>query len=166
MTGVQTCALPISATRRSGHLFVATTDCRVAVTGTMFGVSTGVKGTRVSVVEGTVSVSQQNQQNILRPGQQFSTNEILEPAPVREEMAWSRNARLLSALGALRSIFDQASLVKHARYSSRLLPRLPASTAFYAAIPNLSDYLGEAKALFRQKSEEDAGLREIGRAHV
>ena len=148
-----------AAKRRSGHLFVATADCRVAVTGTMFGVNAGVKGTRVSVVEGQVSVTQENRQNILRPGEQFSTSEILEPAPVREEMAWSRNARLLSALGALRGIFDQAHLVKHVRYSSRLLPRLPASTAFYAAIPNLSDYLAEAKAVFRQKSAEDAGLR-------
>jgi FecR-like protein len=147
-----------AAKRRSGHLFVATADCRVAVTGTMFGVNTGVKGTRVSVVEGQVSVSQENRQNILRRGDQFSTSEILEPAPVRQEVAWSRNARLLGALGALRESLAQVRL-KQVRYSSRLLPLLPASTVFYAAIPNLSDYLAEAKAVFRQKSAEDAGLR-------
>jgi hypothetical protein len=147
-----------AARRRSGHLFVATADCRVAVTGTMFGVNAGVKGTRVSVVEGQVSVSQENRQNVLRPGEQFSTSEILEPAPVRQEVAWSRNARLLGALGALRESLGQVRL-KQVRYSSRLLPLLPASTVFYAAIPNLSDYLAEAKAVFRQKSAEDAGLR-------
>jgi hypothetical protein len=147
-----------AARRRSGHLFVATADCRVAVTGTMFGVNTGVKGTRVSVVEGQVSISQENRQNILRPGEQFSTSEILEPAPVRQEVAWSKNAKLLGALAALRESLAQVHL-KQVRYSSRLLPLLPASTVFYAAIPNLSDYLADAKAVFRQKSAEDTGLR-------
>jgi hypothetical protein len=147
-----------AAKRRSGHLFVATADCRVAVTGTMFGVNTGVKGTRVSVVEGQVSISQENRQNVLRPGEQFSTSEILEPAPVPQEVAWSKNAKLLGALAALRESLAQVHLNQF-RYSSRLLPRLPASTVFYAAIPNLSGYLAEAKAVFRQKSAEDAGLR-------
>ena len=147
-----------AARRRSGHLFVATADCRVAVTGTMFGVSAGVKGTRVSVVEGQVNVTQQGRQNVLRPGDQFSTSEILEPAPVRQQVGWSNNAKFLSALAALREGLSQVRL-KQVRYSSRLLPLLPASTVFYASIPNLSDYLAEAKAVFRQKSAEDAGLR-------
>ena len=147
-----------AARRRAGHLFVATADCRVAVTGTMFGVNAGVKGTRVSVVDGQVSVSQENRQNIVRPGEQFSTSEILEPAPVRQEVAWSRNAKLLGALETIHESPAQVHL-KQVRYSSRLLPLLPASTVFYAAIPNLSDYLAEAKATFRQKSAEDAGLR-------
>jgi hypothetical protein len=147
-----------AAKRRSGHLFVATADCRVAVTGTMFGVNAGVKGTRVSVVEGQVSVSQENRQNVVRPGEQFSTSEILEPAPLSQEVAWSRNTRFLGALGALRDSLSRVGF-KQVRYSSRLLPQLPASTLFYAAIPNLSDYLADAKAVFRQKSAEDAGLR-------
>ncbi len=148
-----------AAKRRSGHLFVATADCRVAVTGTMFGVNAGVKGTRVSVVEGQVSVSQENRQRILSPGEQFSTSEVLERAPVRQQVSWSTNTRFLGALAALHDILIEPRPVKQVRYSSRLLPRLPESTVFYAAIPNLSDYFAEAKAAFRKKSTEDAGLR-------
>ena len=49
-----------AAHRRSGHLFVATADCRVAVTGTVFSVSAGVKGSRVSVIQGEVRVNEDN----------------------------------------------------------------------------------------------------------
>jgi hypothetical protein len=51
-----------AAKRRKGHLFVDTGDCRVAVTGTLFGVSAGVKGSRVSVVQGEVHVAQDSQE--------------------------------------------------------------------------------------------------------
>src|SRR5262249_40015775 len=40
-----------------------------------------------------------------------------------------------------------------------LLGRLPANTAFFASIPNLGDYLGQAQAVFRQKMAESPELR-------
>jgi FecR protein len=147
-----------AAHRRSGHLYVATADCRVAVTGTLFSVSAGVKGSRVSVVEGEVKVSRQNRETVLHPGDQWSTSEILQPLPVREDLGWSHNARLPAALAALRESLSQAHLPR-VRYQSRLLPLLPASTVFYVAIPNLSGYFAEAERLFRQKSARSAELR-------
>jgi ferric-dicitrate binding protein FerR (iron transport regulator) len=147
-----------AAHRRSGHLYVATADCRVAVTGTLFSVSAGVKGSRVSVVEGEVSVNGNNRQTVLRPGQQFSTGEILEPLPVREDLGWSHNRKLLSALMELRGSLPQVSSAQ-ARYDSRLLKLLPASTVFYASIPNLSGYFAQAQSVFRQKSADNPELR-------
>ena len=43
-----------AAKRTSGHLYVKTPDCRVAVTGTVFSVNAGIKGSRVAVLQGTV----------------------------------------------------------------------------------------------------------------
>jgi ferric-dicitrate binding protein FerR (iron transport regulator) len=147
-----------AAHRRSGHLYVATADCRVAVTGTMFSVSSGVRGSRVSVVEGEVSVSGENRQAVLRPGEQWLTSDRLEPLPVREDLRWSHNTRLLGAVSALQESLSEVRLPQ-VRYESRLVKLLPASTVFYAAIPNLSGYLAEAGGVFRRKSAESPELR-------
>ena len=96
-----------AAHRRSGHLFVATADCRVAVTGTVFSVSAGVKGSRVSVIQGEVRVSEDNRDKVLHPGEQTVTNASLEPLSVRDDIPWSRNHDpLLKQLDALRTSIE------------------------------------------------------------
>jgi hypothetical protein len=147
-----------AAKRRSGHMFVATADCRVAVTGTLFSVSAGVKGSRISVAEGEVHVSRDNRETILHPGGQLSTSDSLEAVPVPDDFAWTHNARLQRELSALRESLGQAHMPQ-VRYSSRLLGLLPASTMFYAAIPNLSGYFDEARGIFHHKAAENAELR-------
>jgi hypothetical protein len=141
-----------AAHRRSGHLFVATADCRVAVTGTVFSVSAGVNGSRVSVIQGEVRVSEDNQEKVLHPGEQAVTSTSLEPLPVRDDISWSRNRdRLLKQLDALRTSIDKLHL-PDLRYSSRLAGRLPASTAFLVSIPNLAQYLGEVQTVLQQNT--------------
>jgi len=139
-----------AAKRRSGHLYVDTADCRVAVTGTIFGVSAGSKGSRVSVVEGQVHVTQGSGDRVLKPGEQAVTAEGLEPEPVRDDIAWSRNHDRYYALLGLRAALERVHLPE-LRYSSRLLGRLPADTVLFASIPNLADYLGQVESVFNEK---------------
>ena len=46
-----------AAHRTAGHLYVKTDDCSVAVTGTVFSVNSGIKGSRVAVLQGAVEVA-------------------------------------------------------------------------------------------------------------
>ena len=159
-----------AAHRSQGHLFVATADCRVAVTGTVFSVSSGDKGSRVSVIQGEVhvshdGVSQDNRDQVLHPGDQTVTSASLEPVSVKDDIAWSRNRdRLVRQLEGLRAGLAELHLPQ-LRYSSRLAGRLPASTAFFASIPNLGDYLGQAQVVFRKKMDENPELRAWWSSH-
>jgi hypothetical protein len=164
-----------AAHRSSGHLFVATADCRVAVTGTIFGVSAGAKGSRVSVIQGEVHVDQYNvaqdnaaqdsQEKILHPGNQIVTSPDLEPESVRDDISWSRNRdRYDAQLAALGQAIAQIQL-PGLRYSSTLLGRLPADTIFFASIPNLADYLGEAESVFEQKTAQSPELQQWMQSH-
>ena len=150
-----------AAKRTKGHLFVDTGDCRVAVTGTIFGVSAGVKGSRVSVVQGEVHVAQGNSEKVLHRGDQTVTGAEMDPEPVRDDIAWSRNRDHYYALLAdVRASLEQIRL-PDLRYHSELLDRLPASTALYASIPNLGDYLSQAQGVLNRKIAESPELAQF-----
>jgi hypothetical protein len=149
-----------AAHRRKGHLYVSTADCRVAVTGTIFSVSSGAKGSRVSVVQGEVHVSQDNQEKILHAGDQAVTSPSIEPVSVREDISWSRDRdQLYKELDKLRASLQQIHLPA-LRYSSKLVAHLPASTVFLASIPNLSAYLAEAQTVLHSRLAESPELRD------
>ena len=147
-----------AAHRSSGHLYVVTPECRVAVTGTLFGVTAGVKGSRVSVLEGEVHVSQEHQEKVLHAGDQSVAGDGMEPEPLRDDIAWSQNRdRYFTLLASMRKEIQNVAL-PGIRHDSRLIDRLPADTMLYASVPNLGDYLGKAEAVFRGKAEENPGL--------
>ena len=153
-----------AAKRSSGHLFVDTADYRVAVTGTIFGVSAGVKGSRVSVVQGEVHVSQNNQDKVLRPGEQAVSSPDLAPDSVKEDISWSRDRdryyALLQQIAAVRSGIEKIEF-PDLRYSSKILGHLPANTMFYASVPNMAQYLGSAESVVRQKMNENPELKSL-----
>src|SRR5205085_9611992 len=80
-----------AARQRRGHLRVITRDSVAAVKGTVFAVSSGSAGSLVSVVEGSVAVSQPGAERILTAGRQAATNSSLEQVKVRQAISWSQD---------------------------------------------------------------------------
>jgi hypothetical protein len=152
-----------AAKRQTGHLYVAAKDCRVAVTGTVFSVHSGIKGSRVSVIAGEVRVTENGALKILHPGDQLSTNVAVGAVPVEKEIAWSQNAdQHLALLAEFAHFSNKLATIQMPglRYQSQLLPLLPANTVLYAAIPNLGDAAQQANQLFDQELQESAVLRQ------
>jgi ferric-dicitrate binding protein FerR (iron transport regulator) len=151
-----------AAKQRERHLFVETRDALVSVTGTIFSVNNGTKGTRVSVIEGEVRVKQARRDTILHPGHQVATHPSVQPVPVKQEIAWSRNAaeyqQLLAELTALGQEIDARVARPGLRYSTRLLDLTPAGTMIYIALPNLASSLSETHQILDQRIEESPTL--------
>lgn len=139
----------------SGHLYVDTDDCRVAVTGTVFAVNSGLKGSRVSVIEGEVQVAYSGNNETLEPGQQATTRPELGKVPVRDEIAWSRNVErhlaLLNELSRIAIEIDREIEGPGLRYSTDLLDLAPEGTVLYIAIPNVGTTISQAYELLQQK---------------
>lgn len=151
-----------AAKRRVGHLFVQTRDVKVAVTGTVFGVDAGSKGSRVSVVEGEVHVTHGEMEKVLHAGDQFASAVTMTPVSVAQDIAWSRNREehlaLLREFAKLNNTLAEEVHLPDLRYSSRLVDLLPAETALYASIPNLSTAIGQAQEVIRRKVQESPEL--------
>ena len=153
-----------AAKQRPRHLYVETDDALVSVTGTIFAVNHGTKGSRVAVVEGEVRVQQNGREDILHPGRQVTTNASLSNVPVADEVAWSRNAeqyeRLLAELTAAGQEIDAQVERPGLRYSTRLLDLSPEGTRVFVGLPNLARNLGETQALLDRKLEQSELLRQ------
>lgn len=152
-----------AAKRRTGHLLVASRDCTVYVTGTVFSVNTGLKGSRVSVIEGNVRVVQGGAEKNLGAGEQLATSPALGAVPVQDEIAWSRNLdqhlALLAELTAFRK--DLAAVpLPGLRRESRLIRVVPEQAVVYASLPNYGAALGQASQLFEERLAQSATLRE------
>jgi hypothetical protein len=137
------------------QLYVDTDDCRVAVTGTVFAVNTGIKGSRVSVIEGEVEVAYLSDETVLLPGEQATTNPLLGRVPVEDEIAWSanfeRHVALLHELARVAHEIEDAIEWPGQRYSTELLDISPAGTVIYVGIPNVSTTISQAYDLMQQK---------------
>ena len=100
-----------AAKRRTGHLYVVTPDCRVAVTGTVFAVNSGMKGSRVSVIEGEVHVAHAGLDQVLHPGDQATAGVSISQVPVEDDIAWSsdlsKHLALLAQFTTLQKKFQQ-----------------------------------------------------------
>jgi hypothetical protein len=151
-----------AAKQGRGRLEVATRDCLVSVKGTIFAVDEGMKGSRVSVIQGEVEVEQGRTKQLLHPGEQVSTETELMPDSVTHAVAWSRNSTeyltLLSEFAALHKQLE-ALPGPAPRYNSTLLNLVPENTIFYAAIPNMGSTLARANELLQDRIQQSQVLQ-------
>jgi hypothetical protein len=152
-----------AAPRTSGHLYVKTPDCRVAVVGTVFSVDAGLKGSRVAVLQGAVHVVHAGVESVLNPGDQLATSDNLAPQPLADEFAWSPDREKYIGLMAQLAVMEHkiAQLpFPEPRYTSDLLARMPANTRLYVSIPNLGEFLSEANAIFNDQLSKSPELQQ------
>lgn len=153
-----------AAKQHNGRLYVQTPDSLVSVKGTIFAVESGTKGSRVSVVEGEVQVTHAGKNESLLPGDQTTTQVEIEKTSVKQNIAWSRNAakyaNLVSELAKLRHDVDQAVTRPGVRTTSKFIDLVPENTVFYAALPNLSQTLGESQRMMQERIKQNPALAE------
>jgi len=154
-----------AAEQKDGRLYVATGDCLVSVVGTVFSVNSGLKGSRVSVLAGEVEVARKGKTDVLKPGDQVTTDPMLAPVPLAREISWSRNSEryqaLLEELEELRREMARRVPRPELRYASPLLARVPAETIGYLAVPNLSEALDETYRLLQEQLDKSPQMRRI-----
>jgi hypothetical protein len=143
-----------AAKQRLSHLRVQTRDSIASVKGTIFAVSAGISGTLVSVVEGSVAVTQATGEVLLSPGQQAASDPALTSS-VQSAISWSPDAEsYIAILASISHVTNQiaASPSPSLSLQSHLLQFMPDHTVVYGAIPNLGGVANQAAFLFEQQA--------------
>lgn len=152
-----------AAKQKDGKLFVESGDSLVSVTGTVFSVNNGTKGSRVSVIEGEVNLNHAGSDRVLRPGDQATTSSAISTIPIKDEVAWSKKANHYAAvLNGLATLKNELKGVQQpgVRNSTHLLDLMPENTVVYAALPNLTDTITESHRIIQERMSQNAALRE------
>lgn len=152
-----------AAKQGDGRLFVESGDSLVSVTGTVFSVNNGTKGSRVSVIEGEVNLNHGGSDRVLRSGEQATTSPAISTIPVKDEVAWSRKASHYAAvLSGLASLKNELKTIQQpgVRNSTHLLDLMPENTVVYAALPNLADSIAESHRIIQEKMSQNPALRQ------
>ncbi len=152
-----------AAAQRGERLFVETRDSRVSVTGTIFAVNRGTKGSRVSVIEGAVYLDHAGNERRLGAGEQAATSSAIGAIPISDEVAWSRKAtQYAKQLEALAATTKELNRIAQpgVRSSTHLLDLMPEGTIVYAALPNLTATLAESHRILQERLSQNPALKE------
>ncbi len=152
-----------AARQKRGSLRVVTSDSVVSVKGTIFSVSSGTAGSLVSVVEGSVAVSQAGSDKLLTVGQQASTSTTMGNVAINDAISWSQNADKYNILldQFIRIGKELADIPGPApRTGSDLLSYMPSGTMAYIAIPNLDNPILQVMDLIEDYAAESSVLEE------
>jgi hypothetical protein len=146
----------------AGHLLLATEDATASLDGAVSAINRGLKGSRLSVIEGSVRVEDRRGEHQVAAGGQYATTRLIAAAPIREQIGWSGEVDThLAVLKEMSALNQSLETVQgpDLRYASRLMERVPADAVVFAAIPNYGDALSQAQALFEQRLAENEVLR-------
>lgn len=153
----------VQAAKQHGHMYVVTDTAKVAVTGTVFSVDSGMKGTRVSVIEGEVHVDDGGGESVLHSGDQVATSTSMGEVPIEEEISWSQNREqhlaLLAEFSKLQRKFEGIPSPA-LRYDSSILPIAPDGALIYASIPNYGEQIAEANRMFQDQMNTSDVLKQ------
>lgn len=153
--------LVVASPQGSGTLDVFTDEFMVSVTGTIFEVAHGTKGSRVAVIEGSVDVSLEGNVSSLDPGEALGSRSKFETLNLENEISWSQDAddyiAMLREMSALQKDI-QAALEAPERFSTRLLNLAPENTAVYMAVPNAPEKIAEVYDAIRTRMQTSEAL--------
>lgn len=154
--------LVVASPQGSGTLDVFTDEFMVSVTGTIFEVAHGAKGSRVAVIEGSVDVSLEGNVSSLDPGEALGSRSKFETLNLENEISWSQDAddyvAMLREVSALQKDI-QAAMDSPARFSTRLLNLAPENTAVYMAVPNAPEKIAEVYDVIRTRMQTSVALK-------
>ena len=152
-----------AARQRLGRLRVQTRDSLASVKGTVFAVSAGISGSVVSVIEGSVEVTQRGGRRLLKPGEQAASNPALQNVTVRDAVAWSSESeKYLTLLGDFAKLERRIAEIPATapRTQARLVQYLPDGVVLYGAAPNLAGTIRESLVLAEQQAAESPAFRQ------
>ena len=152
-----------AAKQRRGRLRVVTRDSIASVKGTVFAVSSATAGSLVSVVEGSVEVSQPGSNGVLGAGDQAASHKALESIGIEQAISWTDDAEKYYALLAEVIAIEEELAERPGpapRTEARLLPHLPAGVQVYFAIPNMNGTIREALSIVKRRRGDSAELEE------
>jgi hypothetical protein len=157
-------AIIVEAAPQKSGLFVKTEDCQVKVTGTIFAISSGTAGSRVSVVEGDVQVRYRGNETVLRRGEQLATGEKAIAGRVVDDIGWSRRVdvymALLKEVSSVQEKLEAEFQAREPALSPPVVGVLPEHTAAYCALPNLGRTFFQAKNLLMDRITGNPLLRQ------
>ena len=155
-----------AAKQGGGHLYAATKELGISVVGTVFEVNAGVRGSRVTVIQGEVRVQQGQTVQPLRPGEQFSTDPGMAAVPVQQEISWSRDlSKYLALLNLSQDIAQRVGAIE-LRHTSDLVRLVPESTVIFASLPNISQPIADSYVLVKQRFGENPLLADWWRRNA
>lgn len=152
-----------AAKQRRGHLRVRTRDSEASVKGTVFAVSTGMSGSVVAVVEGSVEVNQPQFNKLLKPGETAGSTTSLHGVTAQEAVAWSADKeKYFALLAEFAKLEKQIAALPTAalRTQATLVKYLPSGAVALGVAPNISGTLDEAVRLAEQRAEQNATFGE------